>query len=41
MVIVTAAAQQAVPKGSKGAVAVAILDTVERLRKAQVQESRR
>ncbi len=40
-VIVTATDQQAVPKGSKGAVAVAILDTVERLRKAQVQESRR
>ncbi len=41
VVIVTATAQQAVPKGSKEAVAVAILDAVERLRKARVQESRR
>lgn len=38
VVIVTAAGHEAVPKGSKSAVAAAIIDAVERLRKVQVQE---
>jgi len=41
VLILTATGEQGVPKGPKSAVAASILDTVENLRKVQVQEAQR